>query len=219
MLTKENPFQDGRTKILQPCFPLRNCQSPRSPAKAHMWGREGAGQAAERRTRDCVDRRGMQGPATTGGRFSRTSSGAHLQACLRNSSVDSKCPTLLPTTLPHDKTIWSRTTIEGKADPESWLQRKPQPIPLGLGDKPWNRTGEHFYRRNNDNRRSITHEHHRTSLVVQWLRIRLPMQGTWVRSLIRGYPTCYEATSKPMSHNEPGLCDENSHHEKPSQSN
>ena len=25
----------------------------------------------------------------------------------------------------------------------------------------------------------------RTSLVVQWLRLRLPMQGVWVRSLIR----------------------------------
>ena len=39
-----------------------------------------------------------------------------------------------------------------------------------------------------------------TSLVVQWLRIRLPMQRTWVRSLVREDPTCCGAT-KPVRHN------------------
>ena len=39
-----------------------------------------------------------------------------------------------------------------------------------------------------------------TSLVAQWLRIRLPMQGTLVRSLVREYPTCCGAT-KPVHHN------------------
>ena len=39
-----------------------------------------------------------------------------------------------------------------------------------------------------------------TSLVVQWLRIRLPMQGTLVRSLIQEDPTCYGAI-KPVRHN------------------
>ena len=38
------------------------------------------------------------------------------------------------------------------------------------------------------------------SLVVQWLRIRLPMQGTWVRALVREDPTCRRATT-PESHN------------------
>ena len=38
------------------------------------------------------------------------------------------------------------------------------------------------------------------SLVVQWLRIPLPMQGTWVRALVWEYPTCRGAT-KPMCHN------------------
>ena len=38
------------------------------------------------------------------------------------------------------------------------------------------------------------------SLVAQWLRIRLPMQGTQVRSLIREDPTCCGAT-KPVCHN------------------
>ena len=33
-----------------------------------------------------------------------------------------------------------------------------------------------------------------TSLVAQWLRIRLPIQGTWVRSLVREDPTCHGAT-------------------------
>ena len=38
------------------------------------------------------------------------------------------------------------------------------------------------------------------SLVVQWLRIRRPMQGIWVRALVREDPTCCGAT-KPVRHN------------------
>ena len=40
----------------------------------------------------------------------------------------------------------------------------------------------------------------RASLVVQWLRIRLPMQGTQVRALVQEDPTCRGAT-KPVRHN------------------
>ena len=39
-----------------------------------------------------------------------------------------------------------------------------------------------------------------TSLVAHWLRIRLPMQGTRVRSLVWEDPTCRRAT-KPVRHN------------------
>ena len=39
-----------------------------------------------------------------------------------------------------------------------------------------------------------------TSLVVQWLRIHLPVQGTWVRALVREDPTGHGAT-KPAHHN------------------
>ena len=39
-----------------------------------------------------------------------------------------------------------------------------------------------------------------TSLVAQWLRIRLPMQGTQVQSLVREDTTCH-GTTKPMRHN------------------
>ena len=42
--------------------------------------------------------------------------------------------------------------------------------------------------------------HHRDFLVVQWLRIHLPMQGTWVQSLVWEDPTCLRAT-KPLCHN------------------
>ena len=38
------------------------------------------------------------------------------------------------------------------------------------------------------------------SLVAQWLRICLPMQGTWVWALVREDPTCRGAT-KLMCHN------------------
>ena len=38
------------------------------------------------------------------------------------------------------------------------------------------------------------------SLVAQWLRIRLPMQGAWVRALVQEDPTCRGAT-KPVRRN------------------
>ena len=40
----------------------------------------------------------------------------------------------------------------------------------------------------------------RASLVAQWLRIRLPMQGTRVRALVGEDPTCCGPT-KPVCHN------------------
>ena len=44
-----------------------------------------------------------------------------------------------------------------------------------------------------------------TSLVAQWLRIRLPMQGTRVWALVREDPTCRGAT-KPVCHNYWACC-------------
>ena len=38
------------------------------------------------------------------------------------------------------------------------------------------------------------------SLVAKWLRICLPMQGTWGRALVWEDPTCHGAT-RPVSHN------------------
>ena len=43
-------------------------------------------------------------------------------------------------------------------------------------------------------------QHPRASLVAQWLRIHLPMQGTRVRALVQEDPTCRGAT-KPVHHN------------------
>ena len=39
-----------------------------------------------------------------------------------------------------------------------------------------------------------------TSLVAQWLRIRLPMQGTQIRALVQEDPT-YRRATKPGRHN------------------
>ena len=39
-----------------------------------------------------------------------------------------------------------------------------------------------------------------TSLVAQWLRIRLPMEGIRVQALVREDPTCHGA-AKSMRHN------------------
>ena len=44
-----------------------------------------------------------------------------------------------------------------------------------------------------------------TSLMIQWLRIHLPMQGTWVGPLVLEDPT-YCGATKPVHHNsEPTL--------------
>ena len=48
--------------------------------------------------------------------------------------------------------------------------------------------------------KNVTRDKEGVSLVVQWLRIRLPMQGIRVRALVREDPTCHGAT-KPMRHN------------------
>ena len=39
------------------------------------------------------------------------------------------------------------------------------------------------------------------SVVMQQIRIRLPMQGTWARSLVKEDPTRHRAT-KPVHHND-----------------
>ena len=39
-----------------------------------------------------------------------------------------------------------------------------------------------------------------TSLVVQWLRVCLPVRGTWVQSLVQEDPTCLGA-ARPTRHN------------------
>ena len=41
----------------------------------------------------------------------------------------------------------------------------------------------------------------RTSLMVQWLKNRLSMQGTQVQSLVWEDSTCLEAAAKPRHHN------------------
>ncbi|KAJ8798301.1 hypothetical protein J1605_001426 [Eschrichtius robustus] len=48
--------------------------------------------------------------------------------------------------------------------------------------------------------RSVINNYEGTSLVAQWLRICLPMQGSQVRALVWEDPTCHEAT-KPVRHN------------------
>ena len=50
------------------------------------------------------------------------------------------------------------------------------------------------------NRKFIKNINGRASLVAQWLRICLAMQGTRVRALVWEDPTCRRAT-RPVSHN------------------
>ena len=44
----------------------------------------------------------------------------------------------------------------------------------------------------------------RAYLLTQWIEISLPIQGTWVQSLVRGDSTCKQAT-KPAHHNHSEL--------------
>ena len=44
-----------------------------------------------------------------------------------------------------------------------------------------------------------------TSLVAQWLRIRLPTQGTRIQALVREDPTCRRATKPVHTTTEPAL--------------
>ena len=72
---------------------------------------------------------------------------------------------------------------------------------------------------------------HRASLVTQWLRIHLPIQGTWVRALIwedpRSRPQLLSLRSRARKPQllkptclEPMLCNKRSHHnEKPTHCN
>ena len=43
-------------------------------------------------------------------------------------------------------------------------------------------------------------DHIFTSLVIQWLRVCLTIQGTWVQSLVQKDSTCCRIT-KPVHHN------------------
>ena len=54
--------------------------------------------------------------------------------------------------------------------------------------------------KNSDPENPVTRCSSGVSLVAQWLRNRLPMQGTRVRALVREDLTCHRAT-KSMSHN------------------
>ena len=64
-----------------------------------------------------------------------------------------------------------------------FIAKPPHPTPLTLPHKTFNFKNKQ-----------------RASLVAQWLRIRLPMQGTRVRALVLEDPTSRGAT-KPMCHN------------------
>lgn len=110
LLTKENPFQDGRTKILQPALLSETAKAPAFQQRAHtqQGGRELGGQQREkvrttRTDRGCThDHRGTF--------LKNIIRGSSTASRPRNSSVNSKCrpcPALVPTTLCHDKTIWS----------------------------------------------------------------------------------------------------------------
>ena len=51
-----------------------------------------------------------------------------------------------------------------------------------------------YLKKNNNNKLFLEEKFWGTSLVVQWLRIHLPVQGTGVGSRVWEYSTCGEAT-------------------------
>ena len=84
------------------------------------------------------------------------------------------------------KTPNSQSSLEGKQ--RSWRNQTP-----------WLQTILQSYS-NQDNMVLAQKQKHRASLVAQWLRICLPMQGTWVQTLVWEDLTCRRAAG-PVSHN------------------
>ena len=62
------------------------------------------------------------------------------------------------------------------------------------------RSTHYFYKNSCYSYKNTYYKNRRASLVAQWLRIRLPIQGTRVRALVWDDPTCCGAT-EPVSHN------------------
>ena len=77
-----------------------------------------------------------------------------------------------------------------------WLGSPCLSAPENLMSLVWVQPGHRTFKNHPRKKKKITPG---TSLVVQWLRIRLPMQGTRVRALVWEDPTCRGAT-KPVCH-------------------
>ena len=113
---------------------------------------------------------------------------AHMLWC--NSFSSKTCPEKLP--------IVCNDTFSRKVIPVVLVVRKKQKPPNYpvLGDLVKQIMVKSF--------RGIVYHHQkewgRASLVVQWLRVCLPMQGTRVRALVWEDPTCRGAI-RPVSHN------------------
>ena len=63
----------------------------------------------------------------------------------------------------------------------------------------------------------LKNQYMRTSLVVQWIRIRLPMQGTWVQFLIWEDCTCHRIANWCSTTTEPVPQNKSSHHSEKSE--
>ena len=96
----------------------------------------------------------------------------------------------------------------GMCDPERW-EMAPSPLILSSLLHRWAVCARHQWWRkaSNDSERlffktlsKFLKMNWGASQGAQWLRIHLPMQGTWVRALVQEDPTCHGAT-KPMCHN------------------
>ena len=82
----------------------------------------------------------------------------------------------------------------------------PVPVSPALSTSPGHRCYHRSWKNNSlkgkkeDNPHHLRKPSYGTSLVAQWLRTHLPMQGMWVPALVPEDPTCRGAT-KPMHHN------------------
>ena len=83
----------------------------------------------------------------------------------------------------------------GSGEVRSALTERSEVLRRCLGTFPLGHTSKSAQRTTSLFRSGVTG----ASPVVQWLRIRLPMQGTRVQALAREDPACHRAT-KPMSH-------------------
>lgn len=141
---KENQFQDGRTKTLQPRPPLKTRQSPHPPAKEHLCGREEAGPAAVAKGHGPRGQaRGAKTPATTAGRedVSREQHQGLICKCVRGTvrrtlSAQPYHPTAAHHASPRrEQTTKNHQRGESRGPKTKGFQRKPPLTSLGITDK------------------------------------------------------------------------------------
>ena len=98
---------------------------------------------------------------------------------------------------------WDRLKAGGEGDDrgqDGWMATPTRWTWVWVNSGSWWWTGKPVKESDTTERLNWTEVSPRTSLLAQWIRSCLPMQGTWVQFLVQEDPTCLRAT-KPVWNN------------------